>query len=337
MKPYELGISPLGPSRRVKAAVRKAVKDINRRPGDAQERFERLLFSKFGVGRNNVLLANSLKELVYAIPLFLQPKNVLIVGPAVGLYGDAARAAGARVEFLRYGAEAGHIADHTASVEGSGFDMIFIANPNRIIGAAIEENALQELIERLSGGNGYVVIDEALIEFSGLKGFLERPFLQDNIIVLRTTACYYGLAGLELAYAVSSALVIEAMKRQSRWDLNLPAIVAAHTAMKDGTYRKLTSRFMETEKGLFKAALRGMEGVVLHDSDTNVLCFSSGKCLAEVARLAEGAGLAAEFSAAGSGIGAPCLRTSVMRHEHNLKFIRIMKKVCGEEPAEAVK
>lgn len=333
MKPYEIGISPLGPSRRVKAAVRKAVKDINRRPGDAQERFERLLFSKFGIGRDNVLLANSLKELVYAIPLILQPKNVLIVGPAVGLYGDAARAAGARAEFLQDGAVSGHITDHTASGEGSGFDMIFIANPNRITGSVIEENALQELIERLSGGNGYVVIDEALIEFSGLKGFIERSLLRDNIIVLRTTACYYGLAGLELAYAISSTSVIEAMRRRSHWDLNLPAIVAAHAAMKDRTYRKLTSRFMDTEKGLFKAALRGMEGVVLHASDANVLCFSSGKCLAEVARLAERAGLAAEFSAAGNGIGAPCLRTSIMRHEHNLKLIRIMKKVCGEGPA----
>ena len=329
MKPYEFGISPLGPSRRVKAAIRKAVKDINRKPGDARKRFERLLFSKFGIGRDNVLLANSLKELVYAVLLSLQPEKVLIAGPAVGLYADAARAAGAGVELLqgKEGAAMPNLGD--LAEKSSGFDMVFLANPNRITGRAAEENKLPGLIERLSHVGSHVVVDESLIEFTRSQSLIERPLVRNNLIVLRTTACYYGLAGLELAYAVSSAPVIQSVARESHWELSLPAIVAAHAAMKDATYRKATSRFMEAEKRLYREATRGMRGVVLHDADANVFCITSGECLDEVARCAEHAGLAAEFSAGGQG--GPFLSVSVMRHEHNLKLIGIMKKVCAAD------
>ena len=330
--PYEIGVSPLGPSRAVKAAIRKSVRDINCRPRDAQERLERLLFSRFGIGSANLLLAGSLKELVYAITQALRPGNLLIVGPAIDLYRDAAVFAGSHVEFLQGKEETEYLPDIPALEEKIGsYDMVFMANPNRVTGKAIEEATIMAMVERLSERGCIVVIDEALIEFTRQKSFIEHVPARGNIIVLRTTACYYGLAGLELAFASANEAVIAAMRKSIHGELNLLALVAARTAMKDKSFGRLTEKFMEDEKRLLLRAFRGMEGVGLYGSDTNVLLFKKHVCLPAVARIAEKACLAAELYAGPAGADLPLLRISLMRHEHNLRLIKIMKQVCAPE------
>jgi len=94
------GVSPLGPSNKVKASVRKAIKKINRGFSDNGVLLKRLFESKFGLSPENMLFANSLKELIYLIPAVLGPRRVLIVGPALNIYEDAAQSAGAEVSYI---------------------------------------------------------------------------------------------------------------------------------------------------------------------------------------------------------------------------------------------
>jgi len=332
MKPYNIGISPLGPSRKVKAAIRKAIKDINSGSRDAQVRFEQLLLSRYGLGHDNLLLANSLKELVYAIPQALKARNVLIIGPADNLYRDAARSAGAQIEFLDGREEAGYMPDLSVLGEKSGsFDMAYMASPNRITGRVMDDGKLREAIERLSDGACVLVIDESLIAFTQQDSLMERVQKKRNIIVLQTTACYYGLAGLELAAAASSGAVIAALRERIHGELHLPAVVAARAAMKDSAFRRMTSTFIEEERRLLQRAVSGLHGIGLYGSDSNVLLFKHHPCMAGVARMARKAGLAAELYEGRDGSGPALLRISIMRHEHNLRLIKILKKVCAEE------
>jgi len=98
VRKYLFGTSPLGPSRKVKAAIRKATGKINSGTDEARERFERMLFSRFGVRQESVLLGSSLKELVYIVFRALKPASVLIIGPAIDDYREAALSTGAAVE-----------------------------------------------------------------------------------------------------------------------------------------------------------------------------------------------------------------------------------------------
>lgn len=332
MKPYDIGISPLGPSRKVKAAIRKAIKDINRGSGDAQERLARLLCSRYGLGHDSLLFANSLKELAYAIPQALKARNVLIIGPAVSLYQDAARSAGARIEFLEGRDETGYMPDLSVLGEKtSRFDLAYMASPNRITGKVMDEGKLCKAIERLSDGTRMLVIDESLIEFTQQNSLMGLVRNMGNVIVLRTTACYYGLAGLELAVAASSSSVIAALRESIHGELHLPALVAAQAAMKDKAFRRLTSTFVEDEKRRLQQAVAGIPGIALYGSDSNVLLFKHHPCMTSVVRMARKAGLAAELYERQDGAEPALLRISIMRHEHNLRLIRILKKVCAEE------
>jgi threonine-phosphate decarboxylase len=323
----EFGISRLGPSRKVKAAVRKATGNIGANAEDALSRFHGMLLSRSGVGHDNVLTANSLKELVYLIPRVFKPKKTIIIGPAPGSYKDAALAAGAVSETITGPEETGFLpAISIVQEKVRGCDMIFIANPNRITGKTLATAALQEVISACAQ-DSLVVIDESLLEFTNEDGCVSIAPGCGNVLVLRTTACYYGLPGLELAYAVSSPEVIGALRKDSHWDINLLSIEAARAALKDKAYRRESSAFVAREKGFIKKEAGRIAGLKLYDSDANILLMKADERAAAVAGASKPTGLAVELCDDVEGLGAAFFRVSIMRHEHNLKFIKLLRKI----------
>lgn len=332
MNRYVMEASPLGPSRKVKAAIRKAVKDINALPMERQARLERLFLSKYGVGNDCTLLANSLKELCFVICRTFAPRRVLIVGPALNLYQEAAAASGAVVEVLSGDEESAFIPDmHTLVEKADGSDIVFIATPNRISGRSLSESFLTDVLSALSLKKCITVIDESLIEFTGDEGSISDAPNGPHSIVLRTTAYYSGLPGLELACAVAGPKVIESLQRQLQSGPSIPAMEAARTALKDKSYRKLSDRFMKEEKVLFKKAISRLPGMVMYDSDTNIFLLKSAGLAEEIARKADRAGLAVEQCTDIVGLNGQFLRVSVMKHDHNLKLIKLLNMICLEK------
>jgi len=332
MKKYVMETSPLGPSRKVKAAIRKAAKDINTLPGEAQARLERLFQSKYGVGNNSILFANSLTELLFAICRSLLPTKILSVGPALNIYREAGQASGAIVESLCGNEESYFLPDLYALVEkAEECDLIFIANPNKISGKALSETVLKQLLAALTLKDCVTVIDESLIEFTGDEGCIRRASNSSNIIVLRTTAYYFGLPGLELACAVSGSKVIESLRRQLHSGPCIPAMEAAHTALKDKTYRRLSEQFMKEEKRHLIKAIGSMPEMVMTESDTNIFLLKAAGHASEIAHKAARMGLAVEHCSDIDGLNDSFLRISVMKHDHNLKLIKLLNRISQEK------
>lgn len=324
--------SPLGPSRKVKAAIRKAVKDINMQPEEGWARLERLFLSKFGIGKESLLFANSLKELLFAICRSLRPRRILIIGPALNIYREAAQAAGAVIESLCGKEEGFFLPDMCALVEkAEGSDLVFIANPNRISGKVMSDAVLKQLLAALALKDCVTVIDEALMEFVEEEGFIRRAGQNGRIIVLRTTAYYFGLPGLELACAVSAPKAIASLRRQLQSDPSIPAMEAARTALKDRTYRRVMDKFMKEEKLLLRKAISRMPGMVMFDSDTNIVLLKAVNLAVEIARKAAGAGLAVDPCSDCDGLNDAFLRISVMKHDHNRKLIKLLNGISLED------
>ncbi len=318
------GICPLGPSNKVKAAVRRAVKEIKGPPDAAIARLERLFSSKFGIAGDRIFFSNSVREAVGAVMRARAPRKVLIVGPAPRLYEEAAFKTGAEAIYIdpeepEVAADAGRIIR-----ESDGADLLFIANPNRITGRSVDGSALSRVLEMSARNNLVVVIDESLIEFAGGDSF-DHVAAGGNVIIIRTTAHFYGLPGLELAYTVSDRPVIRQVKKVNDCSLNVLSVEAARTALKDKTYVKLTRRFISEEKELISKELGKVAGVTYYESDSNVYLVKM-ECPGE--RVVDSflkAGLLIEDCGNIAGLGKSFLRLSVMSHDKNLKFIRLMK------------
>jgi histidinol-phosphate aminotransferase len=112
--------------------------------------------------------------------------------------------------------------------------IIFLCSPNNPTGNVIPEDAIKEV---LSLGK-ITVIDEAYYEFYG-KTALDLPSDYRNLIVLRTFAKAFGLAGLRAGYALADPNVIRLLcKTKPPFNVNSLAQEAVLAALDDVSYMK---------------------------------------------------------------------------------------------------
>jgi threonine-phosphate decarboxylase len=323
------GICPLGPSRKVKAAVRKAVRNLAISPDPDSMGLRRFFRTKFAVSENAILFANSLREILYLIPAVCRPRRFLVAGPALNIYGHAAR---------EYGADLVHVHDGDAS----GFetssesivhrmkesDLLFIARPNRITGKLMKKSDVIGIIANASGKKAFVVVDESLLEFTDDAGLLKELPNRKNLIILRTTANFYGLPGLELACALASPDLTAKLRSKRTADVNTLAAEAAETAYKDKAYRRMAKEFMEKEKRLLAGSSKKIDKVTFFDTHSNVFLAKLDCPAKDVTDALAKAGFLIEDCGDIEGLGANYLRLSVMSHDRNLKLLRILKERC---------
>ncbi len=319
------GISPLGPSKKVRAALRKALKNIKNYPDPDAIRLKRLFTSKFGIQKEGILFANSVEELVYLITSVFRPKRVLVVGPALRIYEGASYAVGAETEYVTSDDKSDFIPDkELIKNKMNGVDLLFIANPNRITGRLTSRYILEEIFDNSALNSVRIIMDESLIEFTDDDSYSKKITDMNNIVILRTTSLFYGLPGLELAYAVGFPPVISELAKGLHWSLNHLALEAARTALRDNTYRKLTKRYINDEKKYIKVKIKKADGIKLYSSDSNILLIKLEFPAGTVFDLLEKEGFIIKDCKEIEGLNSSLLRFSVMKHENNTKFFRIL-------------
>ncbi len=114
--------------------------------------------------------------------------------------------------------------------------MVFIANPNNPTGTQLEREALRDFIASLPS-SVLVVLDEAYIEYSPESN--NRALLDefDNVIIVRTFSKAYGLAGLRIGYALSSAPVADLINRiRQPFNVSRIGLAAAAAALADQAF-----------------------------------------------------------------------------------------------------
>jgi threonine-phosphate decarboxylase len=330
----------VGPSNKVKAAIRKAVKRIGDAPDPESSRLRRSFSSRFGVPGDAFLFGNSLHELLCLILNALRPKRVLVIGPAPDIYEDASVAAGAEVSCL-CGSEGTDFEVEMEAIRNrvEDVDLLFIANPGRVAGRLVRKTDMETLLRFTSERKVTVVLDESLIEFTGEDGHLGSAATRGHLIVLRTTAFFYGLAGLELAYAVSSPPLRRALHGKQCGDINVLAQEAARTALKDKAYVRLTRKYVCDEKTLMAKAIGKIGGVTFLGSDSNMFLIKAEGFEREMAVALQRDGFRIEDCSDVRGLGPHFFRLSVMGHDRNKKFLRILKEAVeggngGKTPPE---
>lgn len=322
------GISPLGPSNKVKASVRKAIKLINRGPCKDCAVLKRLFESKFGVFPENILFANSLKELIYMVPDVLKPARVLIVGPALNIYEEASQSSGAEVLYINAMEKDGFAFDISRIHENlNDKDLVFFANPNRIAGKMVPREKIREAIAAMKTEGPHFVIDESIIDFAGLFDFLNDLLHKGKLTVLRTTAFFYGMSGLELAYAVSSPEIIDLYRKNKHWEIDPLTAQASATAYKDATYIKASREYMLREKKMIIRKLSQIEWIKIYGTDSNIVLIKINKNSEEVTQRLRKAGLDIRDCGEIKGLDRSFLRLSVMKHENNLKLISALSSL----------
>ena len=83
--------------------------------------------------------------------------------------------------------------------------LIFICSPNNPTGNSIDRDAIETILNNF---DGVVVIDEAYINYSRYRSFIQELDEYPNLVVLQTLSKAWGLAGLRIGMAFASEGII---------------------------------------------------------------------------------------------------------------------------------
>jgi histidinol-phosphate aminotransferase len=181
----------------------------NRYPDPFQWKLKEAISAIKGVPVPNIFLGNGSDECIDILfRAFCNPgkDNVIINPPTYGMYGVSAhinnvelRESSLLDDFQLDLARLENLVDQNTK-------LIWICSPNNPTGNSMYRADIEFVLNNFSG---LVVVDEAYINFSKHKSFLQELTDYPNLVVLQTMSKAWGLAGLRLGMAFASENIIE--------------------------------------------------------------------------------------------------------------------------------
>ena len=185
----------------------------NRYPDPLQFEVKKRLSEIKGVPPRNIFLGNGSDEAIDILfRSFCNPgtDNVILVPPTYGMYHVSANINDVAVKNVPLTHEYQLNLDGIAEAIDAHTKLIFVCSPNNPTGNSINRAEVETLLANFSG---IVVVDEAYINFSRQKTFIQELTEYANLVVLQTLSKAWGLAGLRVGMAFASEEIIEVMNK----------------------------------------------------------------------------------------------------------------------------
>src|SRR5690606_20166745 len=167
-------------------------------------------FSGFPV--DNIIAGNGSDELISIISqYYLDPGDVVFVlEPDFSMYQKNAVIMGAKVNriFLNedFSLPLEKILNEIATRKPK---LLFLSNPNNPTGQLYPAAEIEQLISALRQADGFLILDEAYIDFAGESPFAKKVLDYENLIILRTASKAMGMAALRLGFLIANDQIIE--------------------------------------------------------------------------------------------------------------------------------
>jgi histidinol-phosphate aminotransferase len=194
-------------------SVRRCYTAYNRYPDPMQHAIKLRLKEIKGLPVRNIFVGNGSDEAIDILfRSFCNPgvDNVIIVPPTYGMYQVSANINDVETKKVLLTEEYQLDLEGIAEAIDAHTKLIFICSPNNPTGNSINREDIETL---LANFNGIVVVDEAYINFSRQKSFIQELTEYANLVVMQTLSKAWGLAGLRVGMAFASEEIIEVMNR----------------------------------------------------------------------------------------------------------------------------
>lgn len=185
----------------------------NRYPDPLQGALKQKLSTIKGVPAQNMFLGNGSDEAIDLLfRAFCRPgvDNVILVPPTYGMYEVSANINDVAIRNVRLTTDFQLDLEGVAEAIDANTRLIFLCSPNNPTGNSLNREDIETI---LANFDGLVVIDEAYINFSRQKSFIQELTEYGNLVVLQTLSKAWGLAGLRLGMAFASEEIIEVLNK----------------------------------------------------------------------------------------------------------------------------
>lgn len=163
---------------------------------------------------NQIFLGNGSDE---AIDLLIRmtcssnEHNVIICPPTYGMYEVSASIN--NISILKVPLTADYQLDTENILRNinNHTKLVFICSPNNPTGNKINRNDIYTILDKFN--HGFVIVDEAYIDFSDEPSFISELEKYPQLIVLQTLSKAYGLASLRLGMAFANMKIIQILNK----------------------------------------------------------------------------------------------------------------------------
>lgn len=185
----------------------------NRYPDPHQQQVKAALSQIKGIDAKHIFLGNGSDECIDILfRCFCAPgkDNVVICPPTYGMYEVSANINDVEVRKAPLLPDFQLNLAHLEQLTDANTKIVWLCSPNNPTGNALNRTDIETVLNNFSG---IVVIDEAYINFSRQKSFVQELTEYPNLVVLQTLSKAWGLAALRLGMAFASEEIIEVMNK----------------------------------------------------------------------------------------------------------------------------
>jgi histidinol-phosphate aminotransferase len=185
---------------------------VNRYPDPYQRELKEEIAKVKGVETNQIIVGNGSDELLDLLfRAFCVPgkDTVVTIKPSYGMYDVLAQTNDIKLIEVPL--------DHDFNLNGESIlesahsaKMIVLCSPNNPTGNLLNRNVILDILSKFSG---LVVIDEAYIDFSNGKTFLQELNNFSNLFVSQTMSKAYGMAGIRVGLGFGNIEVIDILNK----------------------------------------------------------------------------------------------------------------------------
>lgn len=325
--------NPLGPSPKALEAIAEAIPHIHRYADPNNLALRTAIATHVNLQPEHILCANGSDELILLTALaYITPGDEVVMadGTFISYYmrTQIMDATQKRIPLVNgthdLAAMADAITDRTK--------MVLICNPNNPTGTTNGAAEMQAFLARVPD-DVLIMIDEAYVEYVTRTDFpdmvAEIRNGRKNMIILRTFAKIYGLAGLRLGYGIAHPEMLDYLNKvRPVFDVNALALVAGIAALDDDAHLQASLAHTSEARDFYMHELTAL-GLTPFASETNFVAVRVGDAGTDTAVQQAMASHGVAINALG-GWGLPgIIRISFGTPAENALCMRALKAVLA--------
>jgi len=186
---------------------------FNRYPDPLQWQLKFQLARVKGVPAENIFIGNGSDEVIdLAYRIFCNPgtDNVIICPPTYGMYEVSANINDVAIKKVHLTTDFQLDVNGILEAADANTKLLFICSPNNPTGNNMNREDVEVLLNNFPG---IIIIDEAYINYSRQKTFIQELTEYPNLIVMQTLSKAWGLAALRLGLCYASMDIIDLLNK----------------------------------------------------------------------------------------------------------------------------
>jgi histidinol-phosphate aminotransferase len=195
---------------------------FNRYPDPLQWQLKFQLTRIKGVSAENIFIGNGSDEVIdIAYRIFCNPgkDNVIICPPTYGMYEVSGNINDVEIRKVNLTPDFQLDVEAILNAVDEHSKLLFICSPNNPTGNNMNRADIEYLLNNFPG---IVIIDEAYINYSNQKTFIQELTEYSNLIVMQTLSKAWGLAALRLGLCYASMDIIDLFNKvKPPYNINL--------------------------------------------------------------------------------------------------------------------